>query len=1130
MITIDVNNDYGVQTGEFDITFTPINSTGNDMMVTAYIKDFNGRVLFHQDVTSGEEYSIHISKSQLEVWFNSVENKILLYAYASGEGTSEEYVSFMKLIMPEVIINSHLGNTKSSASLNIIFDITDIISPASQRSSTQYLWNDSVGILAHGVYLDDLDHAISSRAVAVEQIYLHDSRYGSGYVEISADLDEVSLGEHTIYIVYSMVRGDWDSSNPQNPWLYDNYAIVQKEVKINKTNQSFSWQTPKTTWHGEPFNIGDYNRIKGNLLYLHDLTDMFFDGSNMPELGSDKNYDDYYFANEFNAFENELQDINERSFDFDIGEKQEFSPLGRFIQFEECNRIEEAQLLIYSRLDRTVTIPYTFPLVYHNNLPQTPIWVIKEGHWASVYTKSGDLSAIEVGEYSTTFTLDEGFKWIDGTTEPKTIQWSITKNPIKVPTVNGEYIYNTRNQNVVLNPYFAQGIDVTGDLSGKNIGVYNLTYHILDSEHYMWADGTTADKNDSWTIEVRKLAIPTLKPYNFVYDGHTAFHFGNEDINNFDYAYMTQDCSYEYGAGTYSFHVTLRDTVNTQWEDGTTDPIELVWTVQRASVAIPVIVGTYTYNYEGQYVEFDGYDSDIMSKSGQYFAYDAGTYHPVVSIINSNYQFTDGTTEHEYTWVIERLVIVTPTVSGTYTYDGDEQEVQFNDYISYAMSKSQQYRATNAGTYTARVDITSVNFKFSDNKTYALIQWTIGKAAGYINLSSTDVVFGILTTATINILSSSGRITNATSSNINKATVSYNQTAITITGKSEGTPIITVSFAESDNYLAGTGTITVHCGYEVNDDISLFVGADASATIGNKTLFAGGYRASSGDEIPIDRVIAISNTLTKSTSGYPLPEPLRGMSGIAIGNYAIFAGGSDSHNRGTANAMAYTSNLTALLCEDLTHINNRMVSAKTPSYAVFGFGINDIEHIDAYNSSLTHTYRSISDISHNVNYNCNSISIGNYAVFAGGNSSGADEAVYLDDSLTITSNRNFLSVSRITPQSTEVGNYGLFAGGYPYSGGNQNLSVDVFNSSLTRSKADDLRNACLRNSVMGDDATTVGNYAIFTPSSTSNEIEIYDNLLTHTRGISGVSGVSGFNSDYALFHDRNKWIAIKKVD
>ena len=45
------------------------------------------------------------------------------------------------------------------------------------------------------------------------------------------------------------------------------------------------------------------------------------------------------------------------------------------------------------------------------------------------YTLSGTAAATDAGTYVATATLEQGFAWADGTTDPKTIEWSIAKAP-----------------------------------------------------------------------------------------------------------------------------------------------------------------------------------------------------------------------------------------------------------------------------------------------------------------------------------------------------------------------------------------------------------------------------------------------------------------------------------------------------------------------------------------------------------------------------------------------------------------------------------------------------------------------------------------------------------------------------
>ena len=115
-----------------------------------------------------------------------------------------------------------------------------------------------------------------------------------------------------------------------------------------------AWVAPKTDWKSsDRFNISDYNRIRGNLDYLHDYVEKLYTIFSMADLGVDKqSYADYFYAREFNGFEEALEQINSTAYTQDIGEKQAFSDNGAFIDWNELNRLESATLKIYNLLER----------------------------------------------------------------------------------------------------------------------------------------------------------------------------------------------------------------------------------------------------------------------------------------------------------------------------------------------------------------------------------------------------------------------------------------------------------------------------------------------------------------------------------------------------------------------------------------------------------------------------------------------------------------------------------------------------------------------------------------------------------------------------------------------------------
>ena len=113
------------------------------------------------------------------------------------------------------------------------------------------------------------------------------------------------------------------------------------------------WVTPKTNWQSnERLNISDYNRIRGNIEYLHNYAEDLYNFFSIPDLGEDKlSYADYFYAREFNNIEDGLERINQEVYTQEIGSKQVFVSNGVFIDWKELNRIESATLEIYELLN-----------------------------------------------------------------------------------------------------------------------------------------------------------------------------------------------------------------------------------------------------------------------------------------------------------------------------------------------------------------------------------------------------------------------------------------------------------------------------------------------------------------------------------------------------------------------------------------------------------------------------------------------------------------------------------------------------------------------------------------------------------------------------------------------------------
>lgn len=121
------------------------------------------------------------------------------------------------------------------------------------------------------------------------------------------------------------------------------------------------WQTPKTDWHGgvdangvyegDRFNAVDFNRIKNNLQYLRDMAIKLYQEFTIPSLGVDRTPRDYFYADEINQMEVNLNTINANTLKLSYGASPVYIENGNTMDFAELNRLEGAILDLYDKLN-----------------------------------------------------------------------------------------------------------------------------------------------------------------------------------------------------------------------------------------------------------------------------------------------------------------------------------------------------------------------------------------------------------------------------------------------------------------------------------------------------------------------------------------------------------------------------------------------------------------------------------------------------------------------------------------------------------------------------------------------------------------------------------------------------------
>lgn len=120
------------------------------------------------------------------------------------------------------------------------------------------------------------------------------------------------------------------------------------------------WETPKTDWHyeldseglyvGDRFNAADFNRIKNNLEHLRELAIKMYNDFTIHALGADRTPKDYFYADEINQLEENLNTVNEKSIKGAYGSAPSYTANGNIMDFAELNRLEGAILDLYDKL------------------------------------------------------------------------------------------------------------------------------------------------------------------------------------------------------------------------------------------------------------------------------------------------------------------------------------------------------------------------------------------------------------------------------------------------------------------------------------------------------------------------------------------------------------------------------------------------------------------------------------------------------------------------------------------------------------------------------------------------------------------------------------------------------------
>ena len=240
----------------------------------------------------------------------------------------------------------------------------------------------------------------------------------------------------------------------------------------------------------------------------------------------------------------------------------------------------------------TISVPTVSGSLTYNGQAQSPTLT---GYDADKMVLSGDTSGTNAGSYTAVVTPTAQYKWADGSTEAKDIQWSIDKATPSI-TFDPESVSldtSTTSQEVAVG-YTGDGV-LSAQSNNSGVATVSLSGNMLTVDGVDTGSTTitvSASEGTNYTAVSASLSVAvqfaiiipvvptqsgslTCKPYTLQ----------TVSWNNYDPDQLTIGGSVKgTNAGTYT--ATFTPKPGYQWWDGTTETKNATWTIGRAPLVV----------------------------------------------------------------------------------------------------------------------------------------------------------------------------------------------------------------------------------------------------------------------------------------------------------------------------------------------------------------------------------------------------------------------------------------------------------------------------------------------------------------------------------------------------------------
>lgn len=332
------------------------------------------------------------------------------------------------------------------------------------------------------------------------------------------------------------------------------------------------------------------------------------------------------------------------------------------------------------------------------------------------YTLSGDTTATDANDYFATAVLTDkdNTTWADGTTDDKTIEWSIAKMVVSGAIVAPEsLVYDGSQKAVSFDGQLAGndefGIAYDGDRQNVTADGFTVTVSLPNDNNYEWADGvvtTAAYKIEpkrvylghgdyTWGMSYNGVGVAVADLGGNTGDGNVDLVFAYEDETLetkldivFDYvAREANDLTQLVNAGEYTIEFNLADSVVNYVADAYTTTLEITPMRVEATLTAPnevytgneknaiLTVKTQLVGEDKVTVEYN--DVDRIIYTGEEIVATA-------QLPNDNYEWADGNAPTA-SFTIQKAKITSVTVTVSDTPDGGWTTAMMPEFTSVSV-------------------------------------------------------------------------------------------------------------------------------------------------------------------------------------------------------------------------------------------------------------------------------------------------------------------------------------------------------------------------------------------------------------------------------------------------------------